>query len=42
MEIREYSLYLFDLDDTLTRTISGEKFPRMVDDREFVEGRLER
>lgn len=41
-EIKDYQLYLFDLDDTLTRSISGEKFPQSVDDREFIEGRWER
>jgi D-glycero-D-manno-heptose 1,7-bisphosphate phosphatase len=40
-EIREYKLHLFDLDDTLTRPRSGEKFPKAVDDREFIEGRWE-
>jgi D-glycero-D-manno-heptose 1,7-bisphosphate phosphatase len=42
MEIRDRKLYLFDLDDTLTRSISGKKFPETVDDREFIEGRWEK
>lgn len=42
IEIREYKLYLFDLDSTLTETISGEKFPRHVNDRIFMDGRWEK
>jgi D-glycero-D-manno-heptose 1,7-bisphosphate phosphatase len=41
IEFRSYSLYLFDLDDTLTRSISGEKFPKTVGDRVFIDGRWE-
>ena len=35
LEIRDYKLYLFDLDDTLTKTKSGKKFPETVTDRIF-------
>lgn len=40
-EIRDYEVYLFDLDDTITRAKSGNKFPQTVEDRELIEGRLE-
>ena len=39
--MRDYGLYLFDFDGTLMRPRSGEKFPKTVDDREFIEGRWE-
>jgi D-glycero-D-manno-heptose 1,7-bisphosphate phosphatase len=42
IEIKEYSLYLFDLDSTLTETISGKTFPNSVNDRRFIEGRWEK
>src|SRR5712692_6935589 len=40
--IRDYELYLFDLDSTLTESISGNTFPKSVDDRKWMSGRLER
>jgi len=42
IEIQKYSLYLFDLDDTLTTSASGDKFPKTVDDRKWMPGRLEK
>jgi len=42
IEIREYSLYLFDLDSTLTESISGGTFPKTVNDRKFMDGREDR
>lgn len=41
-EIRDYKLYLFDLDTTLTESISGKTFPQGVDDRKWMPGRLDR
>lgn len=42
IEIREYKLVLLDLDDTLTKSISGNKFPQSVDDRVFIDGRWDK
>jgi D-glycero-D-manno-heptose 1,7-bisphosphate phosphatase len=43
IEIRkDYKLYLFDRDSTLTIPASGEKFPKSVDDQQWMPGRLER
>ena len=42
IEIREYSLVLFDRDSTLTEPASGEKFPKSVDDQQWMAGRLGR
>lgn len=39
IEIKEYSLYLFDLDDTITKPIKGKIFPETEDDRMFLPGR---
>lgn len=39
IEIREYALYLFDLDDTVTRPIRGKVFPQTEDDRTYLPGR---
>jgi D-glycero-D-manno-heptose 1,7-bisphosphate phosphatase len=41
-ETRGYSLYLLDLDSTLTESISGKTFPQTVDDRKWMTGRLDR
>jgi|ERR1041385_262852 HAD superfamily hydrolase (TIGR01662 family) len=41
-EIREYSLYLFDLDSTLTESISGKTFPENMHDRQLMSGRQEK
>lgn len=41
-EIRDYSLYLFDMDTTLTETISGKTFPQTVEDRKLMKGRREK
>lgn len=38
-EIREYKLYLFDLDDTITRPLRGKVFPETEHDRIFLPGR---
>jgi D-glycero-D-manno-heptose 1,7-bisphosphate phosphatase len=42
IEIREYKLVLFDRDGTLTQPASGEKFPKSVNDQQWIDGRLER
>jgi D-glycero-D-manno-heptose 1,7-bisphosphate phosphatase len=42
IELRSYSLYLFDLDSTLTESISGKTFPQYLDDRKLMRGRKER
>ena len=39
IEIRGYSLYLFDLDDTITKPIKGKIFPETEHDRIFLPGR---
>jgi D-glycero-D-manno-heptose 1,7-bisphosphate phosphatase len=41
IEVMDYSLFLFDLDSTLTESISGNKFPQTVTDRKWMPGRLE-
>lgn len=40
--LKNFQLYLFDLDGTLTEPISGKTFPETVDDRKWMPGRLER
>jgi len=42
IEIRkDYKLILLARDGTLTTTASGEKFPKSVDDQQWIPGRLE-
>jgi|SRR5882762_11700402 len=40
--MKNVRLVLFDMDSTLTESISGEKFPRTVEDRKFMTGRREK
>lgn len=42
IDIQKIRLVLFDLDQTLTESISGKTFPQTVDDRKWMPGRLER
>ncbi len=42
IENYDYSLFLFDLDSTLTEPISGGKFPQTIDDRKLMPGRREK
>src|SRR5256885_17179581 len=42
IEIREYQLYLFDLDDTLTKPVLGKTFPQTAGDRALALRRKER
>lgn len=41
-EISAYKLYLYDLDSTLTESISGRTFPETIRDRKFMSGRKEK
>jgi|SRR5467141_298209 len=40
--MQEKKLFLFDLDNTITESISGETFPKTVNDRKFMSGRKEK
>lgn len=42
MELSSKKLFLFDLDNTLTESISGGTFPKTIRDRKFMRGREEK